>query len=164
MLIPPEQEQKIEDAQGEEPDEVPKSLPIEPQPEKAQTKKDKPPQIESKPRGGRERSRSPNPLSRGRDSGKRALPPKPETLEDRQEPSSSSRDPRMMSPEKYPPLPDEDMDFKESKRKFLKDDVPDCIKRTRVQEQTPTGLYMLKTVALSAVALEKTRVGWIRNR
>ena len=61
----------------------------------------------------------------------------------------------MMSPEKYPPLPDEDMDFKESKRKFLKDDVPDCIKRTRVQEQTPTGLYLLKTVALSAAALEK---------
>ena len=45
VLIPPEQEQKIEDAQGEEPDEVPKSLPIEPQPEKAQNKKGKPPQI-----------------------------------------------------------------------------------------------------------------------
>ena len=43
-------------------------------------------------------------------------------------------------------------------RKFLKDDAPDCIKRTRLQAQTPTGLYMLNDVALNAAAYEKDEV------
>ena len=90
-------------------------------------------------------------------------PARPVTPERRQAPSASSRDPRLMSPERYPPLPDEDMALKEAKRKFLIDDVPFCIKRTRVMEQTPTGLYMLNDIALNAAAYEKGKCGCIRN-
>eukprot|EP00959_Pyramimonas_sp_CCMP1952_P222352 4648502-Pyramimonas_sp.AAC.1 len=49
-----------------------------------------------------------------------------------------------------PPIPRDDFEL-ERKRKFLVDDVPSCIKRSRLQAAPTSGLPALREVAMNAV-------------
>ena len=49
-----------------------------------------------------------------------------------------------------PPIPRDDFEL-ERKRKFLIDDVPGCIKRSRLQAAPTSGLPALREVAMNAV-------------